>query len=290
MLRLLALLAALPVFAAEQHVFPPLRLIGNLYYVGDDDMASYLIVTPKGDILINTGFIYSVPEIQARMKILGFRYADLKILLVMHAHSDHAAGMALIKKQTGAKMMAIAEEVPLLESGGKTDFLFGSSGWFDPVKVDRTFKDGDKIELGGTELTAHLTPGHTKGSISYSMEIVENNHPYHVLLANLPNINPGTEFLHNAKYPQIAQDFAHSFQVLRELPCDVFLTAHAAQFGLLHKWHPGLPYSPETFVDPESYQRAIEHTEASFFRHIQEERDEEQANRDRLHFKDVLPQ
>ena len=98
------------------------------------------------------------------------------------------------------------------------------------------------------------------------------------------------EFLHNAKYPQIAQDFAHSFQVLRELPCDVFLTAHAAQFGLLHKWHPGLPYSPETFVDPESYQRAIEHTEASFFRHVQEERDEEQANRDRLHFKDVLPQ
>src|ERR1700687_3743278 len=126
--RLLALLAALPLIAAEQHVFPPLRLIGNVYYVGDDDMAPYLIVTPQGDILINTGFVYSVPEIQARMKILGFRFADLKILLVMHAHSDHAAGMAAIKKLTGAKMMAIAEEVPLLESGGKTDFLFGSSG------------------------------------------------------------------------------------------------------------------------------------------------------------------
>src|ERR1700744_5575099 len=122
---LLALIAPVPLFLGQTRLFPPLRIIANVYYVGDDDMASYLITTPKGDILINTGYIYSVPEIQARMKILGFRYSDLKILLVTHAHSDHAAGLALIRKQTGAKMMAIEEEVPLLESGGKTDYLFG---------------------------------------------------------------------------------------------------------------------------------------------------------------------
>src|SRR5580700_2734141 len=164
MARFLMLLAALPLFAATPpHVFPPFRIISNVYYVGDEDLCSYLITTPKGNILINTGYVFSVPEIQARMKILGFKYSDIKILLITHAHSDHAAGMALVKKQTGAKMMAIEQEVPLIESGGKTDYLFGSSGWFDGVKVDRVFKDGDKIELGGTELTAHLTPGHTQG-------------------------------------------------------------------------------------------------------------------------------
>jgi metallo-beta-lactamase class B len=187
-------------------------------------------------------------------------------------------------------MMAIEEEVPLLESGGKTDYLFGSSGWFDAVKVDRAFKDGEKIELGGSELTAHLTPGHTPGATSYSMDVVENGKTYHVLIANLGTINPGTGFLHNPKYPKIAEDYERTFRVLKELPCDVFLSSHAAAFGLLRKWHPGLPYSPDTFVDPETYYRAIATTEASFHRHLEEEREEDQANRDRLHFKDVLPQ
>src|SRR5579864_978842 len=119
MLRLLALFAALPLLAVAQG-FPPHRIIGNVYYVGDSDLASFLIVTGKGDILINTGFIFSVPEIRARMQTLKFRFADIKILLVTHAHSDHAAEMAKIKRLTGAKMLAIEQEVPLLETGGKT--------------------------------------------------------------------------------------------------------------------------------------------------------------------------
>jgi metallo-beta-lactamase class B len=291
MARFLILLAALRLFAATPpHVFPPFRIIGNVYYVGDDDLCSYLITTPKGNILINTGYVFSVPEIQARMKLLGFKYSDIKILLITHAHSDHAAGMALVKKQTGAKMMAMEQEVPLIESGGKTDYLFGSSGWFDGVKVDRVFKDGGKIELGGTELTAHLTPGHTPGATSYSWDVVENGKTYHVLIANMANINPGTVFLHNPKYPKIMQDYEHTFEVLKQLPCDVFLSSHAAAFAMLRKWHPNLPYSPETFVDPENYYRAIAATEASYERHLDEEREEEQAIKDRLHFKDVLPQ
>jgi metallo-beta-lactamase class B len=191
--------------------FPPIRIIGNLYYVGDNDLASYLIVTGKGSILINTGFEFSVPEIRARVEKLGFQFSDISILLVTHAHSDHAAGLAAMKRLTGAKMLAIDEETPLLESGGKTDYLFGSSGWFPPVKVDRTFQDGDKIELGDTALTAHLTPGHTKGSVSYSLEITENGRSYHVLIANLGTINEGTALLHNSQYPKIAETTrAHS--------------------------------------------------------------------------------
>jgi metallo-beta-lactamase class B len=285
----LAIAAGLFAAGFAQPLFPPIRILGNLYYVGDNDLASYLIVTDRGSILINTGFEFSVPEIRARIEKLGFRFAEIKILLVTHAHSDHAAGLAKMKRLTGAKMLAIEEEAPLLESGGKTDYLFGSSGWFPPVKVDRTFHDGDKIHLGGTELTAHLTPGHTKGSVSYSLEISENGRTYHVLIANLGTINPGTVLLHNPRYPKIAEDYARTFQLQKELPCDVFLASHASQFGLLSKYRPGMPYDPGRFIDPDGYRFVVARLEAIYLRQLEEEREEEQAIRDRLHFKDVIP-
>ena len=288
MFRLMALFAMLSATLWAQ-AFPPHRIIGNIYYVGEDDLTSFLIVTPKGNILINTGYIYSVPEIKSSIKKLGFHYSDIKILLITHAHSDHAAGMALIKKQTGAKMMTMEQERELLETGGKTDYLFGSSGWFDPVKVDKTFKDGETIELGGTVITAHLTPGHTKGSTSYSLEVPENGKKYHVLIANLGVINPGTAFLHNDRYPNIAKDYARTFEIEKNLPCDVFLSSHAGHYGMQHKFHPGTPYSPETFVDPEGYLMVVQHFEQVFLRHLEEERADEQAYQDHLHFKDNVP-
>jgi metallo-beta-lactamase class B len=270
--------------------FPPHRIIGNLYYVGETDLASYLIVSPKGSILINTGFEDSVPIIRSNIKTLGFRFADIKMLLVTHAHNDHVAGMATMKQLTGAAMLAIEQEVPLLESGGRTDYLFGSSFRFKPVKVDRTFKDGDKIELGGTELTAHLTPGHTKGSVSYSMEIAENGRTYHVLIANLGTINPGTILVGNSKYPKIAEDYARTFRIEKELPCDVFLASHGSQYGLQRKYRPEIPYSPDSFVDREGYLQAVERLEVIYLRELEEQKQEEQAVQDRKHFKDVAPQ
>lgn len=291
MLRaLVSLAAAIPLFSANTPIFPPFRILGNLYYVGDEDLASYLIVTAKGSILINTGFEFSVPEIRARMKTLGFRLADIKILLVTHAHSDHAAGMATMKKLTGAKMLAMEREAPLLESGGKTDYLFGSNGWFNPVKVDRTFQDLDKIELGGAELTAHLTPGHTKGSTSYTFNITENGRTYHVLIANLGTINPGTVMLHNQEYPDIAGDYAQTYQILRALPCDVFLTSHASQFGLFSKYRPGMAYDPERFLDHGIYLRVIDRQENAFLEQLEEEKADDQAWRDHKQFKDVTRQ
>lgn len=290
MIRALALLAAFPLLVSAQRLFPPLRIIGNVYYVGDDDLASYLIVTPQGDILINTGFEYSVPEIQQRVKLLGFNVKDIKILLVTHAHSDHAAGQAAMKQLTGAQMWAMQEEVQLLETGGKTDFLFGNSNWFAPVKVDRVLKDGDKIELGGTVLTAYLHPGHTKGSTSYAMDVTEAGKTYHVLIANLGNINDGAVLLHNPKYPNIVEDYIRTFESQEKLPCDIFLTSHAGQFALLRKWQPGDPYDPNRFVDPDGYRRALSRSEAAFMRQLQEEKQEEQAWKDHLHFKDEIPQ
>src|SRR5580698_7329033 len=285
MRRALLLWLLLPALVSAQKNFPPLRIVGNLYYVGDNDLASFLIVTPKGDILINTGFEYSVAEIQARMQILGFHAKDIKILLVTHAHSDHAAGEAKMKKLTGAKLFAMREEVELLETGGKTDYLFGSSGWFPPVKVDRALTDGETIELGGSIITAYLHPGHTKGSTSFAMEIPEAGKTYRVLIANLGNINEGTVLLDNPKYPNIIQDYARTFQAQKELPCDIFLTSHAGQFGLLSKWRPSDVYDPNRFVDPAGYIRAVERTESLYLLQLQEERGEEQAWKDYLKFK-----
>lgn len=275
---------------ASAALFPPLRIIGNVYYVGDDDLASYLIVTPKGDVLVNVGFEYSVEEIRARMKMLGFNITDIKILLVTHAHSDHAAALATMKKVTGAKMMAIEQETELIETGGRTDYLFGPSGWFPPVKVDRQFKDGDSIELGGSSLIAHLTPGHTKGSVSYSMDVVEGGRTYKVLIANMGSINPGTEFLHNERYPKIREDYASTFRIQKELPCDVFLASHAGQFGLLTKWKPGMPYDPQRFVDPDGYRRAVERLEQRFLATVQQQRDEDKAAHDHVNFKKIPQQ
>src|SRR5581483_7081335 len=290
MRRALAAAILFPLLLSAQKIFPPIRIVGNLYYVGDGDLASYLVVTPKGSILINTGFEYSVPEIQSRVRSLGFRVNDIKILLVTHAHSDHAAGQAKMKKLTGAKMVAMKEEVELLESGGKTDYLFGSSGWFPPVKVDRVLQDGDKIELGGVAITAYLHPGHTKGSTSYAMEIAEGGKTYRVLIANLGNINEGTALLHNPKYPKVAQDYARTFEAQKNLPCDIFLTSHAGQFGLHAKWHPGDGYDPERFVDPAGYFRAVTRSEDRFLRQLEEERAEDKAWKDHLNFKDKIPQ
>lgn len=285
----LFLFLALPLVPFAQVRTPPVRIVGNLYYVGDTDLAAFLIVTPKGDILINSGFEYSVKEIRDRMKILGFRFSDIKILLATHAHSDHVAAMATIKRLTGARMLAIEQEAELLETGGKTDYLFGSAAWFPPVKVDQTFKDGDKIELGGASLTAYLTPGHTKGSTSYAMTISENGRDYHVLIANLPVLNEGTVLIKNPKYPGIVADYARTFDILRQLPCDIYLTSHAGQFGLRAKFQPGKPYNPNTFVDPYGLPRILNRLETEFAAELDQQEQEAQAIEDRKHFKDVLP-
>ncbi len=278
------------VFTAAAFAAPAHRMIGNVYFVGQDDLCSYLITTPQGHILINTGFAFSVPVIKRGTEQLGFKYKDIKIMLVTHAHSDHAAGFAAIKKQTGAKMWALEQEAPLLESGGKTDFLFGSDGWFEPVKVDKTFKDGDKIELGGTTIVAHWTPGHTKGSTSYSIDINENGKLYHVLIANMPAINEGVSFVNNKKYPEIVDDYMRTFAVLRSLPCDVFLSSHTTQYHFNAKFHLDTKYNPARYVDPVGIQTELDHLEQVFFTQVQEQRDEEQWTRDRLNFKELKDQ
>jgi metallo-beta-lactamase class B len=279
----LLLLMAMPVFPQQAkeissdewtRPFPPLRIVGNLYYVGTYDLACYLIVTPAGDILINTGLAGSAAQIRANVEALGFRFTDIKLLLATHAHFDHVSAMAEVKRLTGAKLAATEAEVPLFESGGKTDFRFGedSSAWFEPVDVDEKLQDGQKIGLGGTNLTVHLHPGHTKGAASYEFVMLDEGHDYRVLIANLPSVNPGVTLLKNPKYPNIMGDYAHTFATEKELHPDIFLASHASQFGLHRKYQPGDSYQPVRFVDPAGYRAALDQLQASFDAQLARER------------------
>jgi metallo-beta-lactamase class B len=250
--------------------FPAHRIAGNVYYVGTYDLACFLITTPQGQMLINTGLEDSAAMIRAGIEQLGFKFRDIKILLTMQAHYDHVAALAQVKRLTGASVAATEGDAPVLEDGGRSDFHFGPKQQFAPVKVDRILRDGDKVALGGTELTVHLTPGHTKGSASYSMRVADQGRSYNVLFANMETINPGVKLVGNSKYPQIADDYARALRVQKSLPCDIFLAAHASQYSL-HEKYKG-KYDPAAFVDPEGYKRAVTSYERAYLDQLAREK------------------
>jgi metallo-beta-lactamase class B len=279
MLRLLLLFATATCALAQPNPewttpFPAHRIVGNLYYVGTYDLTSYLITTPAGNILINTGLKGSAPLVQASIESLGFKLKDTKILLATHAHYDHTAAMAELKQITGAKFLASEGDAALFEDGGKSDYLFTDQKFrFAPVKVDGRLKDGQKISLGGTELTVYSHPGHTRGSVSYGLTIGENGRNYRVLIANMGSINPGTLLIGNNKYPQIADDYARTFRSQKSLECDIFLSSHASQYRLHDKWKPGQAYSPDSFVDPEGYKAAVAKAETNYLELLAKEKE-----------------
>ena len=168
------------------------------------------------------------------MEQLGFRFSDVKILLISHAHFDHCAGSALVKKLTGAKYMVMAADVPVVESGGKKAFQYGSSpsDLYPPAKIDRVLHDGDEVRLGNVVLVAHLTPGHTKGCTTWTMKVKDGGKTYDVVIIGSPNVNPGYKLVRNTVYPGIAQDYELTFRTLKALHCDVFLGAHGSYFGM----------------------------------------------------------
>lgn len=254
--------------------FAPFRIIGNIYWVGSYDLSTYLITTPQGHILINTGIGDTAQRITASVEQLGFTMRDVRILTATHGHWDHVAGMADLKKMTGAALVTAELEKTLLESGGKTDFRWGDtlSARFDPVTVDRTFKDGEAIALGGTTLTAHHHPGHTKGATSFTTGVRENGRTYRVVIANLGSINPGVRVTGMPAYPGIEQDYARTFKAQKAMTIDVFLASHASQFGLHTKYKPGDAYDPERFVDPAGFQQAVAELEKTYLAQVAKER------------------
>ncbi|HEV3061460.1 MAG TPA: subclass B3 metallo-beta-lactamase [Vicinamibacterales bacterium] len=254
--------------------FPPFRIIGNIYWVGSYDLSTYLITTPQGNILINTGVGDTAKQIKASVEQLGFKLADTKILTATHGHFDHVAGMAELKRMTGARLIVSEQDKELLESGGKADFRFGDTpgARFEPVKVDGTFKDSDTIALGGTVLTAHLHPGHTKGATSFTVNVPESGKTYRVVIANMGSINPGVTVRGMAKYPGITDDYARTFKAQKDMQIDVWLASHASQFKLHEKYKPGDAFNPDRFVDPQGFRAAVEQLEKTYRDQLARER------------------
>ena len=254
--------------------FPAFRIAGNLYYVGSRGLASYLVTTPRGHILINSDLEANVPMIRASVEKLGFKYTDIQILLISHAHFDHDAGSALIKRQTGAKYMVMEGDVPVVESGGQKDFQYGSdkASLYPPAKVDRVLRDGDRVELGGTVLVARLTAGHTKGCTTWTMTVRDGAKSYEAVIVGSPNVNPGYKLVKNADYPTIADDYARMFKTLASLPADLFLGAHGAYYGLEAKYARLQKGETEAFVDREGYRKFVADKSAEFQAALEKQR------------------
>jgi metallo-beta-lactamase class B len=257
LLATLLLLAASPLLAQHDPVsrswnqpVEPFRIAGNLYYVGASDITSYLITTPRGHILIDGGFVETVPQITANIRKLGFRVEDVRILLNSHAHVDHAGGLAELKRLTGATLYASARDIPLLARGGLDDPHFADRLPYPAVRADRIIHDGSRVTLGGTTLVARLTPAHTAGCTTWTMRVRENGKPLDVVFvgsASVPNA-------YRLTAPLIA-DYRHTFQLLRSLKCDIFLGSHGNFFQLEEK------RKSRQFVDPEGYRRYVAEAE-----------------------------
>jgi metallo-beta-lactamase class B len=254
--------------------FAPFRIIGNIYWVGSYDLSTYLITTPDGNILINTGVGETAQQIKASVEQLGFKITDTKILTATHGHFDHVAGMAALKRMTGAKLVISERDKDLLETGGKADFRWGNTpgAQFEPVKVDRTFKDGETIALGATVLTAHLHAGHTKGATTFTLNVPEGGKTYRVAIANMGSINPGVRVSGMPGYPGITQDYANTFLAQKDMKIDVWLASHAAQFRLHDKYKPGDPYNAERFVDPAGFLASVQRLEKTYLDQLASEK------------------
>jgi len=235
--------------------FPAFKIAGNLYYVGTADLAVYLINTPQGNVLINSDFPEDLPLIRKSVEGLGFKYGDTKILLISHAHGDHDAAVGLIKKDTGARLMVMDADVPAEESTGP-----GRPG----AHVDRVLHDGDVVELGGSRLTAHLTPGHTKGCTTWTMQVDEGGRKLNAVIIGSPNVNPGYVLVGNASYPRIADDYVKTFSVLESLPVDLFLGAHGGYFGMKAKYDRLKDGGANPFIDPAGYKAYVAERKATF--------------------------
>jgi metallo-beta-lactamase class B len=235
--------------------FPPHKIIGNIYYVGTRSLAAFLIVTPQGNILVNSTYERNVATIQQSIEQLGFKFSDTRILLGSHAHGDHQEGDALVKQLTGAQVMALAEDVPALRAmkpGGKEH------------PIDKVLHDGDSVTLGGTTLVAHLTPGHTRGCTTWTLKAQDGGRTYDVVIIGSFGTNPGFRLVNNADVPGIAEEFNRAFKVARTLPCDVPLGSHPAMYNMEQKYAKLAAGGPNPFIDPAGYTLEVDIAEAMF--------------------------
>jgi metallo-beta-lactamase class B len=270
-MRTLLLLAAtaslLPAQTAtpEWHKeFPAFKITGDLYYVGTADLASYLVHTSDGLILINPGYQQDLPLLKKSIEKLGFHYKDVKVVLISNAHSEHDGSAGQVQRDTGAKVMAMIGDKSA-EERREPDHPMAAY-------VDRELHDNDSVVLGGARLTAHLTPGKTPGCTTWTMRTIEGGKNLGVVIVGGPFVESGTLLVGNKTYPDIAEDYVRNFQTLRGLPGNVFLGAHGTYFNLKQKYAALKPGDPNPFIDQHGYDEFVNRAEQEFRDELQRQR------------------
>jgi metallo-beta-lactamase class B len=261
-MRILSLLAFLSLAAFSQPAgwndpFPPHKVMDNVYFVGTKELASFLIVTPQGNILMNSNYESSVPLIRASVEKLGFKFSDIKILIAGHAHPDHVEGDAMVKELTGAQVVVGRLDAPATRE-------FRPGGKEHPI--DRLVDEGDTVTLGGTTLTAHVLPGHTKGCLAWTLDLKEDGKTYHALVECSLN-GQFLQYVGNKDYPNIAEDMRATYKKARTLPAELWVSSHASFYGLAAKYaklEKRGPGDPNPFVDPQGYQAHVDEYEKTF--------------------------
>ncbi len=275
---LIVVLVALPLLAQKDPVsrswnepVEPFRIAGDLYYVGASDITSYLITTPEGHIVLDGGFEETAPMIVANIRKLGFKPADVRILLSSHAHYDHAGGLAELKRITGATLYATAGDLPMLGRGGLDDPQFGNRFPFPPVFADHLLEDKQQVTLGGTTMTAHLTPGHTRGCTTWTMRVGDLD----VVFLGSPSVPSDYRLTDNPRYPDAVSDYRRQFATLHALSCDIFLASHGNFFDLEGKRKALTGHQKANpFIDSEGYHRFVTAAERRFEDRVRNEQAE----------------
>jgi metallo-beta-lactamase class B len=250
---------------------PPRHIIGNIYYVGAIGVSSFLITTPQGHILLDSGLEDTVPIIEKGVADLGFRVSDIKILLNSHGHSDHAGGMAKLRQHTGASVYASAAEAKMLETGDADNPNPADLFHYTPVHVDHVVTDLETVTLGGVTLTAHLTPGHTKGATTWTMDVTDEGHVYHVVFHS--SASSPAKLIGNAGYPNVVDDLEKSFATWKAMPCDIFFAPHGGQFAMAQKFE-RLAHgaTPNPFIDPAGWRAKLADEEKAFREQLESEK------------------
>lgn len=265
-------------FRSWNQPFEPYRVIANIYYVGTNEISSFLITTPEGHILLDGGFEETAPLIKESIARLGFDLKDVKVLINSHAHFDHAGGLATLKRWTGAEAWISSGDAPKIATGARGKSYAGKDYSFEPLAIDRTFEDGEELTLGEVTLVPRITPGHTKGCTTWTMQVAEEGVTYQVVFVGSPNILSEMPLVGNADYPEIAEDFARTFEILKELKGEVFLGSHASYYRMKKKaarLREG--EKPNPFVDPEGYRAFVEGKEKRFREALREQQEAAKA-------------
>lgn len=249
----------------------PVRIVGPIYFVGTQGLGAFLFTTSEGHILMNTGMPSSGPMIVESIRKLGFKPEDIKVMINGHAHVDHAGAFAFMKKQFGAALAVMKDDVAAMESGDRGDFKYGDDLTYEGVKVDRVLRDGDTVRLGDVLLTAYHTPGHTRGATTWIANLVVDGKAYVVAFPDGAGFNPGYRLAKQPSYPGIAEDFRNTHHALEMIKPDIWLAQHNEYYDLEGKRKRAETEGVKAWIDPEGYRRFISGKKRAFEDQVDEE-------------------